>query len=179
MRRKRGKREPVREKGPRVNYQIRASTVRLIDENGKQIGIVPLQQALETAFERGLDLVEVAPNADPPVVRIMDYGKWKFEQKKKAKESKKHQTKEKEIKLRPSISEHDLEVKIKKAREFLEDGDKVRIVVFFRGRENLHRELGTQILQRFIEKVADLSQVDKPPTSEGRTIFAILAPLKK
>lgn len=161
-----------------MNNQIRISPVRLVDVNGEQVGIVPIDQARAIAEERGLDLVEVAPTARPPVVRIMDYGKYKYEQARKARESKKkqHQVKVKEIKLRPKIEDHDLAFKVGHARRFLEDGNKVKLTMRFRGREMTHPELGEEVLEHFTDLVADVGQVEEEARVEGRNMTMVLAP---
>jgi translation initiation factor IF-3 len=150
----------------------------LVDEDGEQIGIVPIEEARRVAEERGLDLVEVAPLARPPVVRIMDYGKYKYEQARKARESRKkqHQVKVKEIKLRPKIEEHDLNFKAGHARRFLGEGNKVRLTMRFRGREMTHTELGAEVLQRFAELLSDVGRVEEPPQLEGRNMTMLMAP---
>lgn len=175
-------RQPVVEK-VRVNEQIRARQVRVIDENGQQLGIMSPEAALRDALERGLDLVEVAPKADPPVCRIMDYGKYRYQQSKRAKESKKHQhtVTVKEIKYRPKISDHDFLFKTNHVREFLKDGNKVKLTIMFRGREMAHPEFGREILERVIANVKDLCQ-DSPDLSkmemEGRNMSIVLTPVK-
>ncbi len=167
----------------RVNRQIRAKEVRLIDESGKQIGIVPLQEALALAEERGLDLVEIAPQANPPVCKLLDYGKFIYEQKKKEKEAKKkqkeHAMEVKDINLSLRIDEHDLKVKLKHMREFLEDGDKVRVRIKFRGRENTHPELGDRLVQRILSEVSDIGQIENEPKKEGMFLSFSLLPKKK
>ncbi len=167
----------------RVNRQIKAKEVRLIDENGKQIGIVPLKEALAIAEEKGLDLVEVAPQANPPVCKIMDYGKFKYEMKKKEREARKkqreHQIEVKDIRMKVRIEEHDLQVKLKHMREFLEDGDKVRVRIRFRGRENVHPELGDRLYKRIVEELQDLAEVEIPPKKEGQFLTFVLAPKRK
>ncbi len=165
----------------RVNEKIRAREVRLIGPDGKQIGIVPLREALAKAEEYGLDLVEVAPQANPPVCKIMDYGQFLYQEAKKAKEAKKRQTQVelKEIKVRPKTEDHDLQTKIRHIRRFLEDKNKVKIRVFFRGRELAHPELGEQVLQKIEEAVKDLGRVEMAPRMEGRQMIMILGPLKK
>ncbi|MGB9867900.1 MAG: translation initiation factor IF-3 [Bacillota bacterium] len=162
----------------RINQAIKAKEVRLVSPEGEQLGIVSLRDALRAAAERGLDLVEVAPTAKPPVCRIMDYGKYKYEQAKKEKEAKKKQkvSELKEIKVRPTIDDHDFEVKLRSARRFLADGDRVRIVVMFRGREISHLDLGKEILQRFARGVVELAIVEKPPKVEGKNMTMTLAP---
>ncbi len=152
--------------------------MRLISADGEQVGIVPIEQARAAAAERGLDLVEVAPTARPPVVRIMDYGKYKYEQARKARESKKkqHQVKVKEIKLRPKIDDHDLDFKRGHARRFLGEGNKVKVTMRFRGREMTHTELGLAVLERFAEALADYGQVEERARLEGRNMTMVLAP---
>lgn len=167
----------------RVNRQIRAREVRLIDETGKQVGIVPLQEALRIAEDKGLDLVEIAPQAKPPVCKIMDYGKFKYELKKKEREARKkqreHQIEVKDIRMKVRIEEHDLQVKLKHMREFLEDGDKVRVRIRFRGRENIHPELGEKLFKRIVEELQDISEVEAGPKKEGPFMIFTLAPKRK
>ena len=167
----------------RVNRQIRAKDVRLIDENGKQVGIVPLQEALRIAGEKGLDLVEVAPQANPPVCKILDYGKFLYELKKKEKEAKKkqreHAIEVKDMMLSVRIDEHDLKVKLKHIREFLMDGDKVRVRIRFRGREHLHPELGDKLANRILEELSDVGQLESPIKKEGNFLIFALLPKKK
>ncbi|MFN3975557.1 MAG: translation initiation factor IF-3 [Aquificaceae bacterium] len=167
----------------RVNRQIRAKEVRLIDENGKQIGIVPLQEALRIADERGLDLVEIAPNANPPVCKLLDYGKFLYELKKKEKEAKKkqreHAIEVKDMMLSLRIDEHDLKVKLKHMREFLMDGDKVRVRIRFRGREHLHPELGDRLVNRIIEELSDVGQLESTVKKEDNFLVFSLLPKKK
>ena len=159
----------------RVNEQIRVSPVLVVSEDGQQIGVLPTEEALERARQAGLDLVEVAPQGRPPVCRILDYGKFKYKQRKR--EQKKHHAVQlKEIRIRPKTDVHDLEVKAKRAREFLEKKDKVLISVLFRGREMRHRELGAAVLGRLIEKLEDLAKVEKEPNMLGRRMTATLAP---
>jgi len=162
----------------RVNEEIRTREVRLVSEDGEQLGIVPISQALEIAEERGLDLVEVAPSAKPPVCRLMDYGKFKFEQSKREKEARKKQKviSVKEVKLRPNIDEHDFLVKARNARRFLSSGDKVKVTIMFRGREITHPELGEKLSLRMVEELSDVSAVEKPPKVEGRNMVTILVP---
>jgi len=142
------------------------------------LGIVPINQALEIAEEKGLDLVEVAPSAKPPVCRLMDYGKFKFEQSKREKEARKKQKviSIKEVKLRPNIDEHDFLVKARNARKFLISGDKVKVTIMFRGREITHPELGEKLSLRMVEELSDVSAVEKPPKVEGRNMVTILIP---
>ncbi|MFN3870675.1 MAG: translation initiation factor IF-3 [Aquificaceae bacterium] len=167
----------------RVNRQIRAKEVRLIDEKGKQIGIVPLQEALKIAEEKGLDLVEVAPQANPPVCKILDYGKFIYELKKKEKEARKkqkeHAIEVKDMMLSLRIDEHDLQVKLRHMREFLMDGDKVRVRIRFRGRENLHPELGDKLANRIIEELSDVGQLEAPIKKEGNFLIFSLLPKRK
>lgn len=167
----------------RINRQIRAKEVRLIDENGKQIGIVPLQDALRIANEKGLDLVEIAPHANPPVCKILDYGKFLYELKKKEKEARKKQREHaieiKDIMLSLRIDEHDLKVKLKHMREFLLDGDKVRVRIRFRGRENLHPELGDRLANRIIEELSDVGQLESSIKKEGNFLVFSLLPKRK
>jgi translation initiation factor IF-3 len=153
--------------------------VRLIGENGEQIGIVPIQKALQAANEAGLDLVEVSPTAVPPVCRIMDYGKYKYDQTKKERKSR-HSQKGgllKEVRIRPRVGIHDLETKIKTARRLLEEGDKVKITVMFRGREISHPELGVKALQQVAEGLKDIAGIDGSPSLDGRFIHVVLTPL--
>jgi translation initiation factor IF-3 len=167
----------------RINRQIRVKEVRLIDQDGKQIGIVPLQEALRIAEERGLDLVEIAPNANPPVCKLLDYGKFLYELKKKEKEARKkqkeHSMEVKDMNLSLRIDEHDLKVKLKHMREFLEDGDKVRVRIRFRGRENSHPELGDKLVSKIVEELADCGQLEGPPKKEGSFLTFALLPKKK
>ncbi len=167
----------------RVNRQIRAREVRLIDENGKQVGIVPLQEALKMAEEKGLDLVEIAPQANPPVCKILDYGKFLYELKKKEKEARKkqkeHAIEVKDMMLSLRIDEHDLKVKLKHMREFLEDGDKVRVRIRFKGREHLHPELGDRLANRIIQELSDVGQLEAPVKKEGNFLTFSLLPKKK
>lgn len=152
--------------------------VRLIGSDGKQLGVLETFEARKLAENEGFDLVEISPTARPPVCKIMDYGKYKYEQDKKKRESRKHQTviQIKEVKIRPSTDRHDLETKIKHVRRFLEDGNKAKITVRFRGREMAHRELGMDILQKLIQEVAGIAKVDAEPKFEGKMLSAILAP---
>jgi len=163
----------------RVNYQIRVPRIRLIDEKGNQIGIVPTQEGLRIAQERNLDLVEVAPQADPPVCRILDYSKFKYQQEKREKEAKKKRVHFKEIRFKPRIEEHDYQVKLKALRKFLEKGDRVRIRIWFRGREMVHPEMGDNLIKRLLQDVEDIASVEKPPTREGRNIICVLFPKHK
>jgi translation initiation factor IF-3 len=164
----------------RVNERIRVPQVRVVGPDGKQLGVMKTRDALELAYSMGLDLVEVAPTASPPVVKIMDYGKFKYEEKKRLKEAKKKQTGElKEISMRPTIDSHDLQVKMRKIREFLENGNRVKITMFFRGREIVHQDMGRDLLNRVLEELSDISVVEVPPSLEGRHLSVMVRPIKK
>jgi len=154
--------------------------VRLIDENKKQIGIVPIEKALLLAEDKGLDLVEVAPNANPPVCRIMDYGKYLYELQKKAQEAKKHQKQIqiKEIKFRPKISQHDYDFKLRHIREFLEEGNKVKVTVMLRGRERAKPQLAHDFIKRVVEDTKDLAVVEGPPKNQSFFVSTVLSPIK-
>ncbi|WP_246205615.1 translation initiation factor IF-3 [Microvirga arsenatis] len=171
---------PVPQKdGPRANRDIRGvREVQLIDENGQNRGVMPFFDALKAAEEAGLDLVEISPNATPPVCKILDYGKFRFlEQKKAAEARKKQKTVEvKEIKLRPGIDDHDYEVKMKAMKGFFEEGNKVKITLRFRGREMAHQQLGLKVLDRVKADVGDLAKVEMEPNFEGRQVVMVLAP---
>lgn len=160
----------------RVNERIRAREIRVIGADGEQLGVMTPEVAWQRAIEEGLDLVEVAPNATPPVCRIMDYGRYKYEIKKKSGKSKGHSASLKEVKLRPRTDDHDLEFKLKNARRFLMDGDKVKVTVMFRGREIVHTGLGRQQLERVKVMVGPLASVESPPRMEGRFLSMILVP---
>ncbi|MBN1524800.1 MAG: translation initiation factor IF-3 [Spirochaetales bacterium] len=168
-------------KDNRINENIRAKSVRLIDENGEQAGVVSLEDALQRAKTADLDLVEVSPGANPPVCKLLDYGKYRFELEKKQRESKKKQkqVKQKEIRMQPKIEEHDLAFKVKHIREFLEDGSKVKVTVRFRGRELAHTELGKGVLDEVLEKLEDSYILDSPPKMEGRFMNMQLSPSGK
>ena len=161
-----------------INENIRAKEVRLIDSNGEQLGIVPLKEALRIAEEKNLDLVNVAPQAKPPVCRIMDYGKYRYEQSKREKEARKNQKiiTIKEVRLSPTIEEHDLQTKLKSVVKFLQQGDKVKMSVRFRGRQITHADIGKRVLERVIADVGELAVVEKTPNMEGRNMMMILAP---
>ncbi|WP_022855526.1 translation initiation factor IF-3 [Thermodesulfobacterium thermophilum] len=165
----------------RVNEQIKAKEVRLIGPDGKQIGIVSLTEALRYAEDYGLDLVEIAPTANPPVCKIMDFGEFLYQEAKKAKEAKKKQVQieTKEIKLSPKTDKHDLEVKIKHIIRFLEDKNKVKVRIVFKGREIAHPEMADKVLLAILEAVKDKAQVESPPKLEGKQLITILAPLVK
>jgi translation initiation factor IF-3 len=150
--------------------------VRCIDDEGKQLGVIDTDDALALASKKGLDLVEIAPNQRPPVVRIMDFGKYKYELKKKEQASKKkqHQVQVKEVRVRPKIAEHDVQVKVKKARDFLEHGDKVQVNCLFRGREMVHKNVAEAVLQRVYELLQDVAKVERPPHMDGRRMIMML-----
>jgi translation initiation factor IF-3 len=163
-------------KGPRINEQIRISEVRVIGADGAQLGILPTVQAMEAAREASLDLVEVAPNERPPVCRIMDYGKYKYQQKKRLNRAHSHQTKIKEIRVRPKTGKHDIEVKVTRAREFLLHKDKVLVTVMFRGREIAHMEEGQRVIDQIIETLAEVSKIEAAPVRHGKRISCTLTP---
>ncbi len=163
----------------RVNEQIRANEVRLIDNEGEQIGIQSLDDALDKAEERGFDLVEVAPQANPPVCKIMDYGKYKYEQAKKRQKQKKNQNvmKVKEVQMGVKIQDHDFNVKLKQARRFLNDKNKVKVRIRFRGREMVHKDLGYDLMDRLIEETDDIGKVESGPKMEGHNMLMFLTPV--
>lgn len=167
--------------GPRVNDEIRIPKVQLVDEEGQNHGVVDIEDARQRAFEAGLDLVEISPNSHPPVVKILDYGKYKFQAQKKAAEARKKQktVEVKEIKMRPSIDTHDYDVKMRAARRFLEEGDKVKMTLRFRGREMAHQELGLHLLFRVRDELNEMAKVEAEPRLEGRQMIMILAPSAK
>jgi translation initiation factor IF-3 len=162
----------------RVNREIRVREVRVIADDGEQLGILPIQEALKAAEERSLDLVEVAPQAEPPVCKIMDFGKYKYEQAKKTHESKKHQKVIllKEVKMRPGTDVHDYNFKLNHAKRFLGEGNKVKVTVVFRGREMAHTELGAVLLNRVAVDIAESGNIEQMPKQEGRTLMMIIAP---
>lgn len=164
-----------------VNEKIRAKELRLIGQNGDQIGVKSKREALEMAERVELDLVVVAPNAKPPVARIMDYGKYKFEQQKKEKEMKKKQKviNVKEIRLSPTIEEHDFQTKLKNGRKFLSKGDKCKVSIRFRGRAITHKEIGQRVLEKFADECKDIATVEQKPKMEGRQMFIMLAPVNE
>jgi len=164
------------DRGLRINEQIRISPVRLIGVNGEQLGVVPTSQALDMAREANLDLVEVAANERPPVCKILDYGKYRYQQSRKGTKTKVHQQKLKEIRVRPKTGVHDVDTKINQARKFLEHNDKVLVNVLFRGRELQHIEEGRRILEGILEKLIDVAKIEKPPSMEGKRMTAMLAP---
>src|SRR5215475_6067246 len=164
--------------GPRVNAQINVPSVRLVKEDGSMVGVTTTREALRMAEEAGLDLVEVSPNADPPVCKILDFGKYKYEVQKKKNEARKKQKviEVKEIKLRPGIDDHDYEVKMRSVTRFLAEGDKVKVTMRFRGREMVHQELGAQVLERVRLQFDAASKVEQFPRLEGRQMVMVLAP---
>lgn len=170
----------IKEQKTRVNDQIRISPIRLIGADGEQVGIVSLDDAKERARDAGLDLVEVAPDARPPVCKLMDYGKFRYEEQRKARDARKkqHTVSIKEVKYRPGIEDHDYEFKTRHVRRFLEDGDKVKITMMFRGRQMSHPELGLEVLERVAAAVEDLGKIESQPTREGRTMSMVIAPIK-
>ena len=161
-----------------INRNIRAKEVRVIDPDGNQIGVIPTYKAIAVANDFGLDLVEVSPNANPPVCKIMDYGRYKYEQTKKKQEAKKKQAtfQLKEIKLRPKTDEHDLKTKIGHIKKFIERKDKVKVTVIFRGREIALSQLGRNLLERVVQETEEISSVEQPPKFEGRTMIMVLSP---
>jgi translation initiation factor IF-3 len=164
--------------GPRVNDQIESAKIRLVDGRGEMVGIVSLHDGLQRAYEAGLDLVEVSPNADPPVCKLLDLGKYKYELQKKANEARKKQKviEIKEIKLRPGIDDHDYDVKRRAMIRFLEEGDKVKVTLRFRGREMVHQELGVALLDRVKTDLGELAKVEAHPRMEGRQMTMVMAP---
>ncbi|MCH9633995.1 MAG: Translation initiation factor IF-3 [Chlamydiae bacterium] len=162
----------------RVNQQIRIPKIRLIGSDGKQIGLIETEKALKMAHEEGLDLVEVVAKSDPPVCKLVDYGKFRYDQTKKKKEGKKllHQVKVKEIKFKPNIDTHDLEFKVNKAKGFLKKGDKVRLSCTFRGREMLHREIGQRVFEKMCNALLESGSIESPPKQLGRTLSVVIAP---
>jgi translation initiation factor IF-3 len=171
-------RRPPERDTTRINERIRVSEVRLINENGEQVGVVPTPEALDYARERDLDLVEVAPNSKPPVVRVLDYSKYRYEQEQKAKAARKHQQQVnvREIKLRPKIAQHDYETKRGHVQRFLRNQDKVKVTIMFRGREQSHPERGRALLDRLLQDVSDIGSVEQEPLQEGRNMTMLLAP---
>ena len=169
---------PSSSDGPRINEMINSRSVRCIDPDGEQLGILSIDEAMNKAEELGLDLVELQPNADPPVCKILDYGKHKYQAQKRANEARKKQKiiEVKEIKLRPNIDQHDYQEKMKAVRKFIDGGDKVKITLRFRGREMAHVELGTDLLSRVQEDIDDFAKIESMPKMEGRQMTMILAP---
>lgn len=168
---------PVKD-GPRANEEIDSKQVQLIDEEGNNLGAVPLEDALERATESGLDLVEISPNSDPPICKILDLGKYKYQAQKKAAEARKKQKTfdVKEIKMRPNIDTHDYEVKMRSMRKFFEHGDKVKVTLRFRGREMAHTELGVNLLKRVKDETDEIAKVESEPRLEGRQMVMVLSP---
>jgi translation initiation factor IF-3 len=169
---------PATKDGPRINEEIRVREVQLIDQTGHNVGPVEIQFALDKAQEAGLDLVEIAPNSSPPVCKILDYGKYKYQAQKKAAEARKKQkiVEVKEIKLRPMIDDHDYHVKMRSMQRFFEEGDKVKVTLRFRGREMAHQELGYQLLNRVRDDTSKIAKVEQEPRFEGRQVVMVLAP---
>ncbi|MGB0670903.1 MAG: translation initiation factor IF-3 [Rhodospirillales bacterium] len=169
---------PSRQSGPRVNDMIDAASVRVIDADGSMVGVLSVEEGIEMAQEAGLDLVEVSPNAEPPVCKILDYGKYKYEEQKKKNEQRKKQKviEVKEIKMRPNIDTHDYEVKMRSVQRFLEEGDKVKLTIRFRGRELAHQELGMQVLERVRTEIDEIAKVEQMPKMEGRLMVMVVAP---
>jgi translation initiation factor IF-3 len=170
--------QPVQKEGPRINDEIRVREVQLIDHDGTNHGVTEIQAALDMARQAGLDLVEIAPNSSPPVCKILDFGKYKYQAQKKAAEARKKQkiVEIKEIKIRPMIDDHDYDVKMRSMRRFFEEGDKVKVTLRFRGREMAHQELGVQLLERVKSDTAPLAKVEQEPKFEGRQMIMVLAP---
>jgi translation initiation factor IF-3 len=168
---------PTRD-GPRVNEEIRAPQVRLIDESGEMQGVMSAREAQHRAFAVGLDLLEISPNADPPVVKILDYGKFKYEQQKKRNEARKKQKviEIKEIKVRPNIDENDYQTKLRAMKSFIEEGDKVKVTLRFRGREMAHQEIGVRVLERIRSEMDPLTKVEQMPRMENRQMVMVLTP---
>ena len=171
--------QPAQKDGPRINEEIRSREVQLIDNTGDNKGIVATETAIGLAQAAGLDLVEIAPNSVPPVAKILDYGKYKFQAQKKAAEARKKQkvVEIKEIKLRPMIDDHDYQVKMRSMQRFFEEGDKVKVTLRFRGREMAHQELGVQLLNRVKDDTVSVAKVESEPRVEGRQMVMVLAPL--
>jgi translation initiation factor IF-3 len=169
----------IKVKGLRINGGIRADKVRLVDAENNQVGIVERLFALEKSREANLDLVEVSPTSDPPVCRIMDYGKWVYEQKRKVREARKkthHAGGLKEVRLRPETDAHDIEIKVKHAREFIEKGHKVQFTLIFRGRQMLHKDKGAEVLTKIVESLSDLAKVDRSNEMMGKRMTLVVAP---
>ncbi|MGB0696870.1 MAG: translation initiation factor IF-3 [Rhodospirillaceae bacterium] len=169
---------PPSKDGPRVNTDINVPSVRLIDETGENVGVVPTRDAQMRADSVGLDLVEISPNADPPVCKILDYGKFKYEAQKKKNEARKRQKTidVKEIKLRPNIDQHDYDVKLRNCMRFLNDGDKVKVTMRFRGREMAHQDLGMNVLNRVTAALSEMAKIEQAPKMEGRQMIMVVAP---
>ncbi len=170
--------QPPDRKGPRVNEEIKVPSIRLVDADGEMVGVVSLQEGLEMAEEVGLDLVEVSPAAEPPVCKILDYGKFKYAEQKKRNEARKKQKviEIKELKMRPGIEEHDYQTKMRSMFRFLDEGDKVKITIRFRGREMAHQDLGMRVLDRIQQDVVEVAKIEQTPRTEGRMMTMVLAP---
>lgn len=171
---------PTRETGPRVNERIRSDEIRLIGAEGENVGVVTPSRAMEMAIEVGLDLVEISPNAKPPVCKIMDFGKFKYEQQKRESEARKKQKiiEIKEVKFRPNTDTHDYDVKMRNVTKFLENGDKVKVTLRFRGREMAHLELGRRLLERVASDIVEIGKIDSMPKMEGRQMVMMVNPTK-
>ena len=169
---------PPSKDGPRINDEIRVPQVRLIDQDGEMQGVMTAREALIRAYDVGLDLVEISPNAVPPVCKILDYGKYKYEQQKKANEARKKQkvVEIKEIKVRPNIDDHDYDVKMRQMKSFISEGDKVKVTLRFRGREMAHQDLGVKVLDRIRGELAETTKVEQFPRLENRQMIMVLAP---
>ncbi|WP_422395973.1 translation initiation factor IF-3 [Roseovarius rhodophyticola] len=169
---------PTRDTGPRINDRIRSSEIRLIGAEGENVGVVTPERAMEMAADAGLDLVEISPNAEPPVCKIMDYGKYKYEQQKRESEARKKQKviEVKEVKFRPNTDTHDYDVKMRNVFRFLENGDKVKVTLRFRGREMAHQDLGRDLLQRVAEDIEGVGKIENMPKMEGRQMIMIIGP---
>lgn len=171
------KRTPIIDRNaPRVNDYIRISPIRVIDHDGEQLGVIETDRAKEIAIEAGLDLVEVAPNEDPPVCRIMDYGKYKYEKKKKANKNTAHSSKTKEVRLRPKTGKHDIDFKVNQAKKFLVNKDKVQITVQFRGREMAHIDEGRKVMDDVVNELAEHGKVEQSPVQHGRRMTCMIVP---
>ncbi len=170
-----------KEEGPRTNHQIRVEKVRVVDAEGEMMGVMTVREAIAIAEQQGLDLIEISPNAEPPVCKIGDVGKHRYEIQKKEAAARKNQkvVLTKELKLRPGIEEHDIQVKLRSARRFFEEGDKVRFTLQFRGRENEHREFGYALIRRIKEELLDIGKVEMDARQEGNSIIMIMVPLKQ
>ena len=171
----------MRETGPRVNEKIRVPEIRLIGADGENVGVVPPARGIALAEEAGLDLVEISPNASPPVCKIMDFGKFKYEQQKRESEARKKQKtiEVKEVKFRPNTDTHDYDVKMRNVVRFLENGDKVKVTLRFRGREMAHQNLGRELLERVAEDIQELGKVENMPKMEGRQMVMMIGPIAK
>lgn len=171
---------PPTKEGPRTNQEIRVREVQLIDHEGANRGVIPTEEAMDIAMEAGLDLVEIQPNANPPVCKILDYGRYKYQAQKKAAETRKKQktVEIKEIKMRPNIDTHDYDVKMKSMLRFFGEGDKVKVTLRFRGREMAHQDLGMNLLNKVREETSEIAKVESSPKLEGRQMVMVLAPIK-